>query len=342
MSILSSIKEDRKLSFNHWRYRILHWAFNVENPKKPEDTGLPKYLYTHYCPLFHLTNLIALLSVFILIFKVMFAIGRAFIWAFGSVEWSKALILISWIKLPEFPKAPFPPPPTPEELKLLERTKMVEHLICYVGEFKTFWASWGSQYPNLGEEDAQKVFDAYMPKILEARESREKRKQMWKDRLVFWTNFSRVFFKWGMNLFYIALAAGLLYVGYHVAEPIVSFVMWVGHGIWWFFTEFDFASSLTFIWFLTKIFFAILVVVAAVALLARIGWIQAFLSLCWSGLSKINLPGYLLGILWGWVCAGCRNTSEFVAMFYEENCPPIILVSPEDEAVDKIEKGEEQ
>ena len=32
MSILDSIKEERKLSFNHWRYRILHWAFNAEPP----------------------------------------------------------------------------------------------------------------------------------------------------------------------------------------------------------------------------------------------------------------------------------------------------------------------
>ena len=48
MSILDSIKGQRKLSFDCWRYRLLHWCFNVENPDVQffQRTGLPKFLYS--------------------------------------------------------------------------------------------------------------------------------------------------------------------------------------------------------------------------------------------------------------------------------------------------------
>jgi len=64
-----NIKSDKKLHFSHWRFKILHWAFGID-PKSPNESKLPKYLYTKYCPLFHLTNLIVLFSIPILLFKI--------------------------------------------------------------------------------------------------------------------------------------------------------------------------------------------------------------------------------------------------------------------------------
>src|SRR5690348_8046854 len=69
MSIIS--KEERRLSLKHWRYRLLHWCFNVEPNPGSNITILPKFLYTHYCPLFHLTNLIAILLPFIILIKIL-------------------------------------------------------------------------------------------------------------------------------------------------------------------------------------------------------------------------------------------------------------------------------
>lgn len=67
--ILEAIKGEKKMSFHHWRYRLLHWAFG-EKADTPEQSGLPRFLYTHYCPLFHLTNLIAIFAPAILFVKL--------------------------------------------------------------------------------------------------------------------------------------------------------------------------------------------------------------------------------------------------------------------------------
>jgi len=76
MNIVKHIKRDRVLSLAYWRYQLLHWCFNIE-VKKNEDgklyivnDDLPDFLYTHYCPLFNLTNLILVFSPFILMFKI--------------------------------------------------------------------------------------------------------------------------------------------------------------------------------------------------------------------------------------------------------------------------------
>lgn len=69
MNFIQVIKRPRHLTFNHWRYRILHWTFNIE-PSTPEESSLPNFLYTHYCPLFHMTNMLLLVSPITLILKI--------------------------------------------------------------------------------------------------------------------------------------------------------------------------------------------------------------------------------------------------------------------------------
>lgn len=76
MGIIEAIKAPKNLSFYHWRYRILHWVFNV-GAKTPEESPLPNYLYTHYCPLFHLTNILFLLFPIIFCCKAAYSIGKS-------------------------------------------------------------------------------------------------------------------------------------------------------------------------------------------------------------------------------------------------------------------------
>lgn len=60
------------MSMKSWRYRLLHWVNGINPQTKEEaiDEGMPQFLYTHYCPLFHLTNLFLLLSPIILTYKL--------------------------------------------------------------------------------------------------------------------------------------------------------------------------------------------------------------------------------------------------------------------------------
>lgn len=68
--LIDSIKSDKKLSFDHWRFKTLHWCFGI-NPASPWQSPLPQYLYTKYCPLFHLTNLIVIFCIPIFFIKVL-------------------------------------------------------------------------------------------------------------------------------------------------------------------------------------------------------------------------------------------------------------------------------
>lgn len=344
MSILDSIKGERKLSFRHWRYRLLHWTFGVRNPdpKNPEATGMPRFLYTHYCPLFHLTNLIAILSPLILLAKVVAVFVRAVAAAFAVVPWERLLDLLARLKLPrrttcEAAEALAPTPPSPAELR-----RMCVDLICewHNDSFAEFWACHrGGDIAPMKEEDAAAVFAEFWPKVAEARERGRLRKEKWRQRIVFWTNFSRVFIKHFLTAFYVALAAGVAYLAYLIAGPTWDGICWIANGIVWLFSD---TGSLTVLWTGIKISFWLAFATATVYVLARLGWIQRFWEVLCDGLGRICPPFYLVGRFWRWLCGGCSAVAEFVAMFYEENCPPITLVSDEEGAVEEVAEKAEQ
>ena len=174
MGILDSIKGERKLSFNHWRYRLLHWCFNVKDPS-PHDlyaTGLPKFLYTHYCPLFHLTNLIAIFSPLILLIKIVCVVVGACIAGLKAVPWDKAGEFFAKFKPKTDPnKKPAEVIP-PKANKGTERVVAV-NLICetHTGwNFENFWSYNSHEFSVLTREEVETIFNEYMPKITAARE----------------------------------------------------------------------------------------------------------------------------------------------------------------------------
>lgn len=346
MSILESIKGERKLSFNHWRYVLLHWAFNVKNPdpRHPEETGLPRFLYTHFCPLFHLTNLIALLSPVILLIKAICVVVMAAVWAFSAIPWEKAYFLVGWIKLPEFKASREDRPVVVRKRTAAEERYILVGLLAEWnhGDFTAFWGTQGRAFGALTIEDAEAVFKEYMPRILAARERAKQRKESLRQQLIFWSNFSRVFIKWALYAFYAVLAAVVLYLACISFVPVVS-------GIWWFcgavcsffgnvFTDTGFLSAML---FLGKVLVFLAVLAGAVYGLIRSGLVDRFLAGCHSGLVAISPPFMVVGTFFSWIGSCWNGMLEFVAMFYEENCPPITLVTPEDQKVEDIARGEE-
>ncbi len=67
--MLDYIKKKKEISLNHWRYRLIHWFFGI-SPKNPTESILPQYIYSHYCPMFHLSNLLLLVLPFAALWKV--------------------------------------------------------------------------------------------------------------------------------------------------------------------------------------------------------------------------------------------------------------------------------
>jgi len=354
MSILSSLKEERKLSFSHWRYRLLHWAFSVDTKKitHPSQTGLPMFLYTHYCPLFHLTNLIALLSPFILLFRVLAVVFWAFIGAVSMIDlsplWPYVEKFFAMFKLPDRPATEPPPPPPPCKHK--ERSTLLSLLAGeWTGKadepgFDRFWGAYGRHFQALTEDEAKAVYMEVMPKVLDARERHRQRKEAFRQRLIFWTNFSQVFLKWALNVAYVLLAIGLAYGLFVVAVPAFNGVCWVCSTVCGFFAGlFSDASFFNALKFLAKVFFYLLlaggVIFGVVWGGLKVGFYQRFAALCHQGLVTISPPFFVVGRFFSWVGKCWDAALEFVAMFYEENCPKVTIVTEEEAILDKVEKG---
>ena len=154
-----------------------------------------------------------------------------------------------------------------------------------------------------------------------------------KQRLVFWSNFSSVFVKWGMNIFYILLTVTMIYLCYLIVEPIIGLLSWVG--------TFD---PVPMFMFVGKIL--VLVCLTGVAIYGLLKF-KVFSLCCEKGLEAavaVSPPFVLVGkvfaapLVWIWKCL--KAIAEFSAVFYEENCPPIKIVSIEEEKIQqKIEEA---
>jgi hypothetical protein len=361
VSILDSIKGERVMGFGHWRYRLLHWCFNVKNPdpKNPYETGLPKFLYTHYCPLFHLTNLIAILSPVILGVKVFVAVVAAFFGALAAIPWAaiaeRVFKVIDWVakRLPER-KAVEEGPAVPERPRVRtkgEERQFLINVLCDSGwdtfpPFEAYWSHNCYHFQAMTQPEVQAVYDEWVARINAARLKRKERKDRLRQRLIFWTNFSRVFVKWAMNVLYIGLALLVAYGVYHLAGPVLDFVSWVLGGLWWGLTESNFWGS---VWWVVKYggMLAILSVFVGGLMygLLKIGFIERFAVLLCRGLGTALMPAgfawHLLCRLFRWFGKGVVGVGEFVSMFYEENCPPIKLVSNEEAQLAAIENDDQ-
>lgn len=344
MNILASIKSEKKMSFRHWRYRLLHWTFN-ETATCPENSDLPKFLYTHYCPLFHLTNLIAILFPLILLVKLLVALATGV--ASVVVLVVRAIRACPWHKL--FPRIRHNENDydneTPEEtarrreaFRLEEIKKEKRKLLQYMitldtnMSFDSVWYVCSHSYCSLSRQEAKEFYEARIDKIIAAKIKAQERKERLRQRLIFWTNFSHVFLKWFFNIGYIALAIVVMWLLWLIVPPCIGGII----ALCGFLMTFEVWPFLT--WAGTW-----LVRIGAVGgTLATIGYLVwrfqiVRKSFCIIGDSiAVAAPPVVLVGTWcllpvRWVCSACDHTAEFIKMFYEENCPPITIVSEEDE-----------
>jgi hypothetical protein len=335
MSIFESIKEERKLSFNHWRYRILHWAFNVEEPdsKNLGCNGIPTFLYTHYCPLFHLTNLIALLSPIIVFLRI---IGLIFCALYACTN------LVPWQKIKEYIFSFIPEKVEKEKVKVeltpeMERIICINHVCGWGNNLESFLSYFS--YKFLTKEDATNIFNEYMPKIIEARQEAELRKKRWRELIIFWTNFSQIFIKWVINVVYFVLVAFLLGLIYLIAQPVYSLICWLPTFVMWLFED---GVGWVIFWAICKLLFLSTVAFTIIVVLFKSGVAKKFFTVFFKGLKYITPPVFVFSVPFNWIKNGINNTVEFVAMFYEENCPPIKIISKEEAVVESVARNGEE
>jgi hypothetical protein len=364
MNVLASIKSEKKMSLKHWRFRILHWCFNEDwrNWDSYKESDLPEFLYTHYCPLFHLTNLIGILAPLIFGLKLGIAIIFGIIKCCGLI--CDVIGMLPWDKVGAFldrlnrcfERAPKPPREKSEaseeevqaerlkddKKKLLARMLQVAtHGDSYsrcscepygVDDFERFWRNYDIR--TLPKEQAEAFYVTRMAKIIETQRRVKERKEKMRQRLIFWTNFSQVFLKWFFNICYIALAIFVFWALFKITPPVFFFVV-------------DFVKLLfTFdvlpflIWvgiWLVRFLVVVVPTVIVIYGFVRFEIVQKCGVAMGSSIMAVSPPfvlvaqWFVLPFIWGG--NGICNTIEFVKMFYEENCPPITIISGEEEMI---------
>lgn len=331
MSLLESIKEERNLSFNHWRYRLLHWCFSVGDVQTPEQSNLPSYLYTHYCPLFHITNLIAILLPFILVFKIAVAIVMSvFVVTQSGLESLSNYLDFVFASRKGKEKEE---EQTDEQKREKDIARLVKALTDkedgeHWRDFDFFWDYHRHHFEILTEEEAKEKHATVVKKLEKAERHAEERKKKLRARLAFWANFSRVFIKWLLNIAYIALAVFGVWAAISLIGPFFSLIGML-------FT----ANYVPFLLFLVKGVAICFAVAGIVYGLAQIGFVEKCRRAAVAGGKTAFIPVELLWniicVPFAWIRMGFEHFMDFVSIFYEENCPPINIVSNEDESIEE-------
>ncbi len=373
MSIMDSIKADRKLTLNHWRYKLLHWTFGI-NPSCPEDSNLPPMFYTHYCPLFHLTNLITIFSPLILCVKIAIAIfmvvgGLANM--FGrfcgatckvvarnipkrkekakvkakkkskeEVEAENADVKKRMERLMAKQKAE-------QEAKVQAQLRSIPTLMAKtikncgincVKDFDVFWHFANTEdLSECEKSEIEKVWQTYSEKFAAAHEASLARKAKLRQQMIFWVNFSRVFIKLFLNVFYAALTVLVAYISVFYVAPLL---MWVGAGLYTLLShmaQVDWLRVISLVMYWT--FNAFLLIGMFVLLYKVIRWsrttifVKAYDTIAPPVTAIYEAADATLSYCYKWF----GGVYDFVGMFYEENCPAIEIVSEEDAAVASVE-----
>lgn len=316
--LIEKIKGPKKLSFNHWRYKTLHWAFGI-NPKNQWESKLPNCFYTHYCPLFHLTNLIVIFSPFIMMVKLVKSLLKG---AFNCYD-VVASIFAKLFKRKEKTRKPL----TEEEVLALRREQAFEFIRDYVdyGHSKevTLQLFRIRHYKDLlSDEEFSEYFDKCVKKVERDRKKALKKAGkdlIFKQRLYFWVNFSSSCGKFLINLAYVGLALISLFAFYNVA---------------YFFLTIPLALILDVAIVTMEVIVVLSCVVLAAGVLYKIvSWLQD-LSFSYAHEDKhqdsklamtLDLIGSWVRAFFTHVDAKIESFTEFTSVFYENNCPPIVL-----------------
>lgn len=332
-SFFDDLKADRKMSFEHWRYRLLHWTFGI-NPKDPGDSFLPKFLYTHYCPLFHLTNLLA---VFVWAVYLARVIGFCFHWVFDKIASYLTHCALCRENERRRPKSE----PEKEVLRQIEINRIFRYLskadIPTACNFEVFWSEREKRHIDiLTEEEAKAIWLDLIPKIMNARDiAAAKRKRLY-DFLVTCVNISTVCFKAFGVLVIGALALVLVFMLYMLALRIM-------------------AATAAYTWkdWLLGVTYCGGVCVGTLASVVCGMFVVGFLhnkAMQWQDSAgdkerpkekSVFSTDPVQDVFWKMVEFGAMcfvNTVEFFRLFYENNCPRVEIVNNIEAELSNIEQ----
>lgn len=352
MSLVEYIKRDRELDFKHWRYRLLHWTFGAD-PKSPKDSPMPGFLYTHYCPLFHMTNILAIVSPFVLLIKILVS---AVIGAVNGFNYTVDNLILPYFVLPfcglikylqkKNEKKKEARMTTPEykafqAKKAEEEEVKLVHEWCnrYNGDMDLLSYRVRVECKYVDVERATKIAEKLKAKH-EASRARaeakklqdEKRKAELAERFVFWIRFSQVFVK-GLTVCLIGAASVVALYGLFLLVPLLfGGAIWTITGFWYFLVALlGFITSIS----LGAVISVTLKSMALMLSTSAVVWIGSFvIPPIVNGVKRIfhtplSIAGQVCEAGLDSLCKGIAGAFEFLSALYEDNCPSITVVSEE-------------
>ena len=359
MSLLDAIKGPKTLSFNHWRYRLLHWCFFVK-ATCPAESPLPSFMYTHYCPLFHVTNLIALLSPAI-------ALVRWTTWLIGLVLLGAFFLTLpifwvcgkTWEMLTEFlpkqtkTKKQF----EEEELRRRSDIKFLKELINkgrgdqYTPE--QFYSRYMYEFQFFSKEELMTMFEIMAEEhrlkaelAAERAKLRAKREEEWRAFFSSMAIYSQIIVKCLLYVLYAGMLIGAAALIYYGTMPLLSFLYLCcqlvyalfGYVYIWFVETFTYETVM----FILTIVGGVIAIATTILMIALVSAKIRLLTAIDNGLIATGRAFSPIFGFFGKIIAWpfvqfynvCYGVATFIAMFYEENCPPITIVCDEQKEED--------
>jgi len=329
VNIIDRIKGPKSLTFDHWRYRILHWSFGKEQGQRSDD--LPKYLYTHYCPLFHFTNFLAVFSGFIALWKILkfilLSVLESISDGIDNIKSSKTFTVEEKT-------------PTEQEehnlfFKLLRAQdyRLASAPTNYEDSWDTFWIVNYSKFKVLNTNSTKTLFMEHWPAVAEDLDKHDKmlvaRKEKI-DKIVAVSNFTCKSFL--SILYYVALAL-LVIVAFYALYNLCMFLAFVVKSI--------FANP--------ALMARMIVITFAISFAVAVGFLVISSKVFHGGReNRLFKPVFVGASLFDKHIAqnvgyAIGAIGEFCSTFYEENCPMIMLppeLEVEDQKDPQLEKIE--
>lgn len=329
----TSIFRERKLSLNHWRYRLLHWCFNEKNITCPAESALPEYLYCHYCPLFHLTNFIALFSWLILTIKVIVWSCKGIASAISKINWSFLKADLS----KRFRRESEPREPTEAELKKIQwkyfflKIKEDFNFNC---SFEHFWGRHNIHFELLDKDEVEILFERITEKLRVARDRAIIRKERMQARIEYLIHLSHRLFKGLLYVVGAAFSASVAWLVYHSYGPVFAWFgdvfSAIGDAIAWLFSL-KLPDIMPVLIIGGKILLAVGVLTTFILFVLRFKVAQkcgcciqktADCVVLTPFLFLIRMIGLPFMLLWKLSIVA----KVFIAELYEDHCPPITIV----------------
>lgn len=312
--LIEQIKGPKKLTFDHWRYRTLHWCFGI-NPKTKWDSNLSDAFYSHYCPLFHLTNLIVIFSPFIMFVKLILGLVRLIKFGFDKIARGIVYVFVTRKNKPL------------TEKQILVRQIKNRIMYCIEENFSKeetlsiVYSAYSEEH--FSKEEFETYYNALIKSIEKQKlidEIKEQEKKVLKERMYFWVNFSSAFFKCGLNVLYIFAALLSAYGLYKFAV---------------FLSCYSLGYYLSLLWGLSKILlFAFFFIVILTGLAFSFEHIKIPNRIY--NILPTQLTGKWISVFLDFLSDTYESVTEFISAFYENNCPPIILEDSEKEADESL------